>query len=219
MTEKKQPIRILIADDQMLMRQGLGELLAMNLDIEVVATASDGVEALDLIIRHRPAVALLDVRMPGMTGVEVLREVRRLELDVATLMLTTFHDDKAMIESLCSGAKGYLLKDTSAETLADAIRMLAAGESYLLPAITERICAGLARFPQQFESASAAISLTEREREVLRLVGTGLTNKEIGNALGCAEGTIRNHMSAVLSKLGVRDRTQALLRALDQGMI
>ena len=212
-------IRVVIADDQMLMRQGLAELLSANGDIDVVALAADGVEALAMILEHRPDVALLDIRMPGMTGVEVLRAAGERELDVAIMMLTTFHDDKAMIESLCSGAKGFLLKDTSAEVLADAVRMLAQGKSYLLPAITERICAGLTRFPQSVDDGAIAVTLTERELEVLRLVGTGLTNKEIGGALGCTEGTIRNHMSAVLSKLGVRDRTQALLRALDRGLI
>ena len=219
MSTTEQRIRVVIADDQMLMRQGLAELLSANADIEVVATAADGIEALAKIVEHRPDVALLDIRMPGMTGVDVLREAGSRGLEVAILMLTTFHDDKAMIESLCSGAKGFLLKDTSAEMLADAVRALAQGKSYLLPAITERISAGISRFPQNFGEQAIATALTERELEVLRLVGTGLSNKEIGSALGCTEGTIRNHMSAVLSKLGVRDRTQALLRALDLGLI
>lgn len=140
-------------------------------------------------------------------------------MSCAVLLLTTFIDDNAMLEGLCLGAKGYLLKDTSADNLADAIRRLARGETYLLPAVTDRIASGLSDIPQRFDSLSVPDPLTPREAEVVRLLGTGLPNRDIARALGCSEGTIRNHMSTILSKFGVKDRTQALLRAIDQGCI
>ncbi|MBL8299717.1 MAG: response regulator transcription factor [Rhodanobacteraceae bacterium] len=216
---RQPPIRVVIADDQTLMRQGLSGLLALNTDIVVVACAADGVEALAAIEEHAPDVAVIDVRMPRLSGIQLLAEAARRGIDVPILLLTTFNDDAAMIEGLCSGAKGYLLKDSSAETLACAIRRLACGESYLLPAITERIAEGLSKLPQRFESAGRTSALTRRECEVLRLLGTGLSNRDVANALACSEGTVRNHVSTILSKLGVRNRTQALLRALDLGLI
>ena len=213
------PIRLLIADDQALMRQGLKELLSINDDIEVISLAKDGQDALTKILGLEPDVAVVDIRMPNMSGLSLLKALSEKGCNTAILLLTTFSDDKAMIEGLCLGAKGYLLKDTSLDRLSEAIRCLAKGETYLLPAITERITLGLEKINKRFDYLEPNEKLTQREKEVLRLVGTGLKNKDIARALACTEGTIRNHMSTILSKLSVKDRTQALLKAIDQGII
>lgn len=218
------PIRVAIVDDQTLVRRGIAELLALAPDIQVVAEAADGEEALRLIREQRPDVILLDVRMPEMTGLEVLREMETKRLPGATIMLTTFDDDQALMESLKHGARGFLLKDTSLDELLTAIRTVAAGGAIPRPAITTRVLRGIADIrpsPPAGSSRSPAASspLTERETEILRLMAGGFSNREIASALTVAEGTVKNHVSNILTKLDVRDRTRAVLRGLEQGLI
>jgi DNA-binding NarL/FixJ family response regulator len=172
-----------------------------------------------MIQRDRPDVVLLDLRMPRKGGVEVLRELRAAAALPPTIILTTFDDDDALLEAVRSGARGYLLKDVSLEQLTDAIRVVAAGGSMIRPAVTERVLRGLEHVRRDFEALSPPDPLTTRETEILRLMAGGYSNREIADALGAAEGTVKNHASSILSKLGVRDRTRAVLKALELGYI
>jgi len=211
-------IRVLVADDQALVRQGIARLLELSGEVSVVAEASDGEEALAQILALTPEVALLDVRMPRRNGVEVLRELRRLGNATPVLFLTTFDDDQVLLEGVRLGVAGYLLKDMGAPELVQAIRAVHGGESLILPAVSERA----ARFVSggvSFEAAALADRLTAREAEVLRWIARGCSNREIAEALGSAEGTVKNQASSILSKLGVRDRTRAVLKALELGWL
>ena len=212
-------IRVLLADDHNLVRQGIKTLLLICKDFEIVGEASDGEEALALIDRTRPDVALVDVRMPRLTGLDVLRHLRALRSTVGVILLTTFDEDAVVLEAVRLGAQGFLLKDVSLEQLETAVRTVAAGGSLILPAVTQRVLRGLQRQPIQFESAELPEALTSREREILRLIAAGLSNREIAEASGTAEGTVKNQASSILSKLGVRDRTRAVLKALEIGAI
>jgi DNA-binding NarL/FixJ family response regulator len=212
-------IRVVLADDQMLMRQGVKGLLDLTEDLRVVGEASDGDEALRLIRAVRPDAALLDVRMPKRSGVEVLKDLRISESLPPTILLTTFDDDAALLEGMRAGALGFLLKDVSFEALTDALRRVARGETLMRPAISERVLRGVDRLGLPFESLDMPDRLTRRELEVLRLVAGGFSNREIAEALGMSEGTVKNHASSILSKLGVRDRTRAVLKALDLGYL
>ena len=209
-------IRVLVVDDQTLLRRGLRGLLEMIPDLEVVGEAADGNEALERIATLRPDVILLDVRMPGLGGVEVLE---RLGGDrPAAILLTTFDDDAALLAGIRAGARGFLLKDVALEDLTTAIRAVAAGATLLRPAITARVERFLER-GVSFERHERPDPLTPRELEVLRLIAAGMANREIAAAFGTSEGTVKNHASAILSKLGVRDRTRAVLRAIDLGWL
>ena len=212
-------IRVVLVDDQTLIRQGVRSLLELAGDIAVVAEAADGDEAVALIGRERPDVVLLDLRMPRKDGVEVLRELNAASALPPTIILTTFDDDEALLEAVRAGARGYLLKDVSLERLTEAIRVVAQGGSLIRPAVTERVLRGLEHIRRDFEAASSPDPLTAREIEVLRLIAGGYSNREIAQALGTAEGTVKNHASSILSKLGVRDRTRAVLKALELGYI
>lgn len=212
-------IKLLIADDQTLMRQGLKELLSPFDDLQVVALAEDGEEAIEKLKELQVDVALVDIRMPKMSGIDVLRKTSEFEISTAIILLTTFNDQEPMIEGLCLGAKGYLLKDVSADRLHKAIIDVAAGKTYYSPAITERIAVGVSNVRDKANESALIESLTAREVEILRLVGSGLSNKDISEALVCSDGTIRNHMSSILGKLDVKDRTQAVLKALDLDLI
>jgi DNA-binding NarL/FixJ family response regulator len=212
-------IRVALVDDQTLMRNGLRRLLDLTSDIQVVAEASDGEEALATLAESLPDILLLDVRMPRLSGVELLRRLREEDRLPPTILLTTFDDDGALLEGIRAGARGFLLKDVSFECLTDAIRRVAAGETLIRPAVTERVLRGLEELHPEFESLDPPDALSRRETEVLRLMAGGYNNREIADALGSSEGTVKNHVSNILSKLGVRDRTRAVLKALELGYI
>jgi len=212
-------IRVLIADDETLVRAGLRRLLEGEPGLRVAAEAVDGDEAL---LRMRPGVdvGLLDVRMPRRGGLDVLRTMGDWDEAPPCLLLTTFDDREALLEGLRVGARGYLRKDASLETLVRAIHVLHAGGTFYQPALTEKLLRGARSQAAQLPQPPVLVEpLTAREREVMRLVAGGCSNREIGLALGAAEATVKVHVSSILSKLGVRDRTQAVLRALESGLV
>lgn len=212
-------IRVVLVDDQTLVRRGIRSLLELSGDIAIVAEAGDGDEAVTVIRREKPDVVLLDVRMPKRDGPGVLRELQAAGSVPPAILLTTFDDDEALFEGVKAGARGYLLKDVSLEQLTDAIKTVAAGGTIIRPAITERVMRGLEHVRRDFDALSPPDPLTKREVEILRLMAGGYSNREIADALGTAEGTVKNHASSILSKLGVRDRTRAVLKALELGYI
>ena len=212
-------IRVVLVDDQTLVRRGIRSLLELAGDIDIVAEASDGEEGVATILRERPDVVLLDIRMPRKDGLQVLRDLQGSGALPPTILLTTFDDDESLLEAVKAGARGYLLKDVSLERLTDAIRSVAAGGTVIRPALTERVLRGLEHVRRDFDALDPADPLTKREVEVLRLMAGGYSNREIADALGTAEGTVKNHASSILSKLGVRDRTRAVLKALERGYI
>jgi DNA-binding NarL/FixJ family response regulator len=216
-----QTIKILLVDDQALFREGLRTLLTVQPDFEVVGEASNGEEALRMCANLRPAIVLMDLRMPVMDGVTATRRLKETLPDCRVIVLTTFDDDEFVFEGLRAGAVGYLLKDVSSNKLYEAIRSAARGEYFLLPAITAKVMTEFARIsrsaPRSMEGLDTPLSL--RELEVLRLVATGLSNKEIASTLVIAEGTVKNHLTSILSKLQARDRMQAVIRAKELGII
>lgn len=212
-------IRICLVEDQTIVREGVRALLRLSGDMEVVAEASDGAEAIEIIEQAKPDVVLLDLRMPKLDGVGVLRTLRERGTLPPSLILTTFDDDAMLFDAVRSGAKGWLLKDVSLERLTSAIRTLATGGSCIDPVITERIVRALDGSGMSFEAADLPEPLTDRERTILRFLAGGYSNREIADLLAISEGTVKNHISSVLAKLGVRDRTRAVLRAIDLGLI
>jgi DNA-binding NarL/FixJ family response regulator len=212
-------IEVIVADDQTLVRHGIRSLLELSGEFAVVAEASDGEEALRQVRSKRADVVLLDVRMPKKTGLEVLEEMRAMKAPPPAILLTTFDDEAVALAGIKVGARGFLLKDVSLEQLTGAIRTVVAGGTIHSPAVTERVLRGIDRISPAFEASALPEPLTKREREVLRLMAAGSSNKEIADALGAAEGTIKNHASRIFSKLGVRDRTRAVLKGLELGVI
>ena len=212
-------VRVVLVDDQTLVRQGIRALLSLAPHIVVVGEASDGDEGLEVIARERPDVVLLDIRMPRKDGLEVLRALQASSTLPPTIVLTTFDDDDLLLEAVRAGAKGYLLKDVSLEALTGAIDAVAGGGTMMRPAMTERMLRGLEHVRRDYDTMSPPEPLTAREVEVLRLMAGGYSNREIADALGTAEGTVKNHASSILSKLGVRDRTRAVLTALERGLL
>jgi len=216
------PIRVLLVDDQALFREGLRTLLGMQPELVVVGEAANGQEALQLAARLDPQVVLMDLRMPVLDGVTATRRLHEAQPDCRVIVLTTFDDDEYVFEGLRAGAVGYLLKDVPSEKLVEAIRAAAGGESFLQPSVAAKVVAEFARLAEQ-ASAKPAPTLAEplsgRELEVLRLVARGASNKEIAGALFIAEGTVKNHLTSILGKLGARDRTQALLKAQELGLV
>jgi DNA-binding NarL/FixJ family response regulator len=210
-------IRLLLADDQALVRSGIRSLLELSGDITVVAEAADGDACIALVRALHPDVVLLDVRMPRCSGLDVLTQLKSTGELPPAILLTTFDDDEALLAGVKAGARGYLLKDVSLEQLTAAIRTVAAGGSVIRPAVTEQVLRGLEHLRLEFDSLSPAEALTKRELEVLRLMAGGYSNREIAEALGTSEGTVKNHASSILSKLGVRDRTRAVLKGLELG--
>jgi DNA-binding NarL/FixJ family response regulator len=212
-------IRVVLVDDQTLVRKGVRSLLELADDIEVVGEAGDGASAIELVPELNPDVLLLDMRMPGKSGIDVLNELTARDTLPPTIILTTFDDDDLVLAGIRAGARGYLLKDVALEELLSAVRTVAKGGTLVKPAITERLMNGLKQMRTEFSSLPQPDPLTDRETEILRLMAGGYSNKEIANALNVAEGTIKNHVSNILSKFGVRDRTRAVLKALESGLI
>jgi DNA-binding NarL/FixJ family response regulator len=213
-------IKILLADDQSLFRDGLRILLSTQQDFEVVGEATNGEEALRLAARLRPHIVLMDMRMPVLGGVEATRRLHETQPDCRVIVLTTFDDDELVFEGLRAGAVGYLLKAVSTPRLLEAIRTVARGESILEPSVTAKVVAEFARLSNQVSRPQPLITpLSEREIEVLRLVARGATNREIAATLFIAEGTVRNHLTNILGKLGVSDRTQAAVKAKELGLV
>ena len=200
-------------------RQGIRSLLGLAEGIEVAAEACDGRQAVESIPQVQPDVVLMDMRMPVMSGLEAVQALGRSGQLPPTIILTTFDDDALVLAGIKAGAKGYLLKDVSLEQLVDAIQTVAAGGSLVQPAVTQRLLAGLEHMRNEFVSLEQPDPLTDRETEILRLMASGFSNKEIANSLGVAEGTIKNHVSNILSKLGVRDRTRAVLKAFELQLV
>ena len=219
------PIRILLADDQALFREGLHTLLSVQPDLEVVGEAGNGEEAVRLATTLHPDVVLMDLQMPVLDGVAATRQLRTACPACRVIVLTTFDDDEYVFEGLRAGAMGYLLKDTPSAQLAEAIRAAARGESFLEPSVAAKVVAEFTRLSTSSKPAAAlatqplAEPLSDRELEVLRLVAQGASNKEIAAALFIAEGTAKNHLTNILGKLGVTDRTQAALKAKELGLI
>lgn len=211
--------RVVVVDDQTLVRHGIRTLLDIA-HVEVVGEADDGAAALEVIAQEAPDVVLLDLRMPRYDGLWTLRQLRDRGIEVPVLVLTTFDDDTLVLDALQSGARGYLLKDVTVKQLTHAVQTLADGGTLVAPSITDRLLrairAGAVPTP---EAAVPAQDLTEREREVLRLMAEGYPNRQIAQALFLAEGTVKNHVSTILLKLGARDRTNAVLRALRDGLL
>lgn len=214
-------MKLLLADDETLVRQGIRRLLELDPRMEIAAEAADGLEALKGIEENPPDVVLLDVRMPRLDGLGVLRALRERPGAPPCLVLTTFDDRTLILEAIREGAKGFLRKDVSLAQLVEAIEALAAGGTYLQPAISDSLLRGFdsARDLPRSEPVSMIEPLTPRETEVLRLMAAAYTNREIAVALGTAEGTVKIHVSNILSKMGARDRTQAVLRALEMRML
>ncbi|WP_226600130.1 response regulator, partial [Streptomyces violascens] len=213
-------IKVLIVDDQMMVREGFSVLLGAQPDIEVVGEAVDGREAVAQVRALRPDVVLMDIRMPGMNGIEATREIVASDDSSKVLVLTTFDLDEYVYQALRAGASGFLLKDASARQLAEGVRVVASGEALLAPSVTRRLINEFARVvPVQRAGAAAPAGqveeLTDRETEVLVLIAQGLSNQEIADRLVVAESTIKTHVSRVLVKLGLRDRTQAAVYAYE----
>ncbi|MDX1568990.1 MAG: response regulator transcription factor [Xanthomonadales bacterium] len=212
-------IKVFLVDDQTLVRQGVRSLLELSDEIEVVDEAPDGEAAVEMIPEVGPDVVLLDMRMPGMSGLDVLQTLSERKQLPPTIILTTFDDDTLVLAGIKAGAKGYLLKDVKLEELVDAVKTVAQGGSLVKPAVTERLLKGLEGMRTDFSSLDRPDPLTDRETEILRLMAGGYSNKEIANSLNVAEGTVKNHVSNILSKLGVRDRTRAVLKAFELGIV
>jgi DNA-binding NarL/FixJ family response regulator len=214
-------ISVLIVDDQRLMREGLATLLALAPDIRIAGQAGDGDEAVALARQLKPDVILMDIRMPGTDGVAATQTIRSEQPEAQVIILTTFDDDEYVLAGLRAGACGYLLKDMPSEQLADAIRAAARGQSPIEPAVARKLVNLVAGMPARSAPATPPLvdSLSEREIEVLRLIAQGRSNKEIAEALVIAEGTAKNHVSNILSKLDARDRAQAVARGQELGLL
>jgi DNA-binding NarL/FixJ family response regulator len=211
-------IRIVLADDEPLIRGGLRALLEAEDDMRVVAECDDGAAAVDAVRLHRPDVAVLDVRMPGVDGIEATR--RLAGSGARILMLTTFDGDEHVFAALQAGAAGFLTKDTTPDRLVEGVRIVARGDQLLAPAITRRLIAEkIQRFQPEGDAGRRVDELTEREKEVLLLVARGLSNRDIGDDLHLSEATVKTHITRVLAKLGLQSRTQAVVFAYEHGLV
>jgi DNA-binding NarL/FixJ family response regulator len=210
-------IRVLVADDQSMVRAGFRMLLAGEEDIEVVAEASNGLEAVDKATRFHPTVVLMDIRMPELDGLEATRRILAADEAARILILTTFDLDEYVYEALTAGASGFVLKDDPPEQLIAAIRTVAAGDALLSPGVTKRVIKQFARIPRP-ASPSGFDELTAREQEVFRLIATGLSNTEIAQELFISETTVKTHVTHILQKLNLRDRVQAVVFAYQTGL-
>jgi len=211
-------IRVAIVDDQPLIRAGLRMIVESQPDLSVAGEAEDGAQAIDLVRRTLPDVALMDVRMPGIDGIQATKTVLAEHIALRVLILTTFDVDRYVYEALRAGASGFLLKDAAPEQLVAAIRAVAAGELLLAPSVTRRLIERFVERPPAPEPTPHLDALTDREREVLAEIARGLSNAEIGLRLHVAEGTVKTHVSRILMKLGLRDRVQAVIIAYESGL-
>ncbi len=210
-------IKVIICDDQAIIRDGLEMLLKLERDIEVVGLAQDGAEAVELAAAHTPDLILMDLKMPGINGVEATRRIRAQHPDTKILVLTTYDDDVWLFDAIRAGASGYLLKDTPREKVLEAIRGTVSGQAFVDPAVAGKLLQQTAS--QQVQPATQITDkLTGREEDVLRLMARGLSNAEIAAQLYLSEGTVRNHVSAIFAKLDVTDRTQAVIIAIRHGL-
>ena len=210
-------MKILLCDDQAVIRDGLEMLLTLEKDFQVVGSAQDGFEAIELAGKKTPDLVLMDLKMPGMNGIEATREIRKKYPAIKILVLTTYDDDEWVFDAIRAGASGYLLKDTPPQKIIEAIRGTMDGKSFVDPAVAGKLLNQVAS--NQTQPASVLTGkLTERELDVLRLLAKGMTNSDIAAQLHLSEGTVRNHVSAILEKLGVSDRTQAAVIAIQHGL-
>ena len=215
-------IRVLIADDQALFREGLDTLLSVHKDIEVVGQASNGQEAVDMALQLRPDVILMDMQMPILNGVGATRRLKKSLPKCRVIVLTTFTDNETIFDVLRAGAVGYLLKDVGSAQLAESVRATARGESTLDPSVAAKVVQEFSRVSSMVPESSSEVlpePLSERETELLGLIASGHSNKEISEKLFITEGTVKNHVTHILGKLSVRDRTQAVLKAKELGLI
>jgi DNA-binding NarL/FixJ family response regulator len=210
-------IRVLVADDQSMVRAGFRMLLSSQDDIEVVAEASDGREAVEKAARFNPSVVLMDIRMPELDGLQATRQILAADAGARILILTTFDLDEYVYEALRAGASGFVLKDDPPEQLLEAIRLVAGGEALLSPSITKRVIKQFARIPQPAPPPELE-QLTERELDVFRLIARGLSNAEIGQELYISDTTVKTHITHILQKLNLRDRVQAVVLAYENGL-
>ncbi len=216
------PVRVLVVDDQTLFREALTTLLRTREELDVVGAAADGAQALEQVAVLRPDVVLMDLRMPGLDGVAATQRLRVEHPEVRVLVLTTFDGDDEVFPALRAGAVGYLLKDATAPRLVEAVQAAARGESVLQPSVAAKVLARMSRLPDLADEPRPqplVDPLTQRELEVLRALADGLSNREAAERLYLSEGTVKNHVTNVLAKLGVRDRTQAALRAHTLGLL
>ena len=215
-------IRILLVDDQSLFREGLRTLLSVYEDLTVIGEANNGQEAVDFVAQDQPDVILMDLRMPVLNGVAATKQICAKYPQCRIIVLTTFDDDEHVFDGLRAGAVGYLLKDVPSEKLVEAIRTTAAGQSFLQPSVAAKVVAEFTRIsdvPAADPQADLVEPLSSRELEILGLIATGASNKEVAGKLYITEGTVKNHVTNILGKLGVRDRTQAAIKAKDMGII
>lgn len=211
--------RLILVEDQMLVREGIKSLLGLDDSVEVVGEYENGQQLIDSENALNCDVILMDIRMPKLSGIDTLLALSDKGISTPVLMLTTFDDHELVNGAMRAGAKGYLLKDVSLETLVDTITQIKNGKTLIQPAVTEKVLQGLKGLNVEFESFENPEPLTEKEVEILRLIAAGYSNKEIADAMFKSTGTIKNQVSSVMAKLGVRDRTRAVLKALEQGVI
>ena len=215
-------IRVAVIDDQTLVRQGIVSLLSLAADLTVVAQAANGAGIVELIAQHQVEVVLMDIQMPQVSGIDALHLLAAAAVEVPVIILTTFDDNERVLQAMQAGARGYLLKDVALELLVDAIHTVHAGGSLLQPGITDKILAsflGRKSASSAQEALAGPDQLSGKELEILRLLAAGFSNREIAGAVFKSEGTVKNQVSAILAKLGVRDRTKAVLKAIDLGLL
>lgn len=217
-----QPVKVMLVDDQTLVREGIKSLLTLTDHLDVVGEAGDGEDALRQLPTCMPDVILMDIRMPKLDGIATMKRMQANNLQTPVIILTTFDDHEMVLNAIRAGARGFLLKDVSLESLVEAIDTVCRGQTLIQPAVTERVIKGFTELQKnkpQVESLPLQDALSPREIEILRLMAGGYSNREISRAVFKSEGTIKNHVSNILAKLGVRDRTRAVLKALELGII
>ena len=212
-------IRIMLAEDHVLVREGTKEMLDREEDMEVVAEAGDGEEAVRLVAEHDPDIVIMDIALPKLNGIEATRQIKEISPGTAVLVLSAYDDDEYVFALLEAGAAGYLLKDVSTDALVEAIRAVQAGESMLHPAIARKVVNRFSRYVEGGQAEAPFEELTEREVEVLQLAGKGITNREIADSLSISHRTVQAHLSHIFNKLGVGSRTEAVVYALRKGLL